>query len=335
MNQIVSPSRANLALLDDPLRAERQNFDQIPVVDFSRYRDGSNPLSVAKEIRWAFSNVGFIYLKGHGIPRELTNGAFSATRQFFALPDDAKNALHISKSGPTLRGYTGLFEENTNPEITRDLKEIFDVGLDSDGEPALFRGQTPWPELPGFQIAISRYLTAMVDLSALFLRAVALGLDLDEDFFEERRHDPIMIQRLLHYPSQTGMVDESLIGVGAHTDYGLMTILAQDSVGGLQVMNRAGTWVEAPPIDGTFVINIGDLMQRLTNDVYLANLHRVVNLSGQERYSLPCFVDSDPEAVFAPLEQFITPDRPAAYEPTTVLAHKSSRYAQSFGQPIG
>ena len=325
MNQIVTPRWTDIALLDDPLRAERQDFDRIPVVDLTRFRDGSDKQAVAKEIRWAFSNTGFLY----GVADTTIARAFAATRAFFALPEAEKNAVHIKRSGPTLRGYTGLFGENTNPGVTRDLKEIFDAGPDG-ATIAPFRGQTPWPALAGFQPAISDYLAAISALSETFLRAVAIGLDLPEDFFEERRRDPIMIQRLLHYPSQTGFIEESVIGIGAHTDYGLMTVLAQDAIGGLQVMNRSGHWIEAPPLDGTFVINIGDLMQRLTNDVYLANLHRVVNASGRERYSMPCFVDSDADAVFAPLPAFVTLARPAAYPPTTVLAHKSARYAASF-----
>jgi isopenicillin N synthase-like dioxygenase len=140
----------------------------------------------------------------------------------------------------------------------------------------------------------------------------------------------LVIQRLLHYPSQYGQIDERIIGIGAHTDYGLMTILAQDDVGGLQILNRAGNWVEVPPIPGTFTLNISDLVQRLTNDVYLANLHRVVNLSGRERYSLPCFIDCDFDAVIAPLESCITEDRPRAYDPVQCGHHKLSRYTASF-----
>ena len=330
MNQIVAPNRTDIAMLDDPLRAERQDFDRIPVVDLSAFRDGSDPEAVTKEIRWAFSNVGFLYLRGHGVPQQTVDAAFSATKDFFDLPEAEKSAVDIRTSGPTLRGYTGVFGENTNPGVTLDLKECYDAGPDRPDQFGPFRGMTPWPALPGFKDAIETYLSAVTDLSALFLEAVALGLGLDRTYFEAQRRDPIMIQRLLYYPSQTGFVDESVIGIGAHTDYGLMTVLAQDPVGGLQVMNRSGDWVEAPPIEGSFVINIGDLMQRLTNDVYLANLHRVVNVSGRERYSMPCFVDSDADAVFEPLDTFITPERPAAYGPTTVLAHKTARYAASF-----
>ncbi len=126
------------------------------------------------------------------------------------------------------------------------------------------------------------------------------------------------------------IVDESIIGIGAHTDYGNLTILAQDDVGGLQVMNRDGQWVEGTPIAGTFVINIGDLLQRLTNDRYLANLHRVVNASGRERYSIPFFIDADYDAEFAPLPSCVSQDNPARYEAVTCGAHKYGRFVQSY-----
>ncbi|WP_254604338.1 isopenicillin N synthase family oxygenase [Leisingera sp. ANG59] len=142
--------------------------------------------------------------------------------------------------------------------------------------------------------------------------------------------NPISIQRLLHYPPQTGRIAEGTIGIGAHTDYGNLTILAQDDVGGLQVMNRDGQWIEGTPIPGTFVINIGDLIQKLTNDLYLANLHRVVNTSGRERYSIPFFIDADYDAVFEPLESCIGPENPARYAPVTCGAHKFGRFVNSY-----
>ena len=141
---------------------------------------------------------------------------------------------------------------------------------------------------------------------------------------------PLAQLRLLHYPPQDGHVDRADIGIGAHSDYGALTILAQDDVGGLQVMNRDGDWVEASPLPGTFVINIGDLIQRLTNDIYLANLHRVVNVSGRERYSVPFFIDADFDAVFEPLPGCISDGNPKKYAAVVCGEHKYSRYLKSF-----
>jgi isopenicillin N synthase-like dioxygenase len=318
-------------LLDDPLRARRQEFDRIPQIDLSGLRDGSDPQGTAAAIRWACTHVGFFYIKGHGVPDRTVEDAFDGAHALFALSPAEKAALHIDRSGEALRGYTGPFEENTNPGVTRDYKECFDAGIERPGARGPFEGPNQWPPaLPGFRTAVEAYLDAMLGTATLTLEGIALSLDLPRDFFAAKMTRPLMIQRMIHYPSQSGFVEEGVIGIGAHTDYGLMTILAQDDVGGLQVMNRSGHWVEAPPIPGTFVVNIGGLMQRLTNDLYIANLHRVVNISGRERYSLPCFVDADPDAVIAPLDSCIPPDRPRAYEPVRVVDNKLTRYGPTF-----
>ncbi|MER9064409.1 2OG-Fe(II) oxygenase family protein [Mesorhizobium sp. M0698] len=170
----------------------------------------------------------------------------------------------------------------------------------------------------------------MVGLATKLLKGIAHSLDLPENYFENLMRDPISIQRLIHYPPQTGYVPEDSIGIGAHTDYGNLTILAQDDVGGLQVRNRDGDWVEGTPIHGTFIINIGDLIQRLTNDVYLANLHRVVNTSVGERYSIPYFIDADFNAIIEPLATCITNSNPLRYKPVTWGEHKLDRFAASY-----
>lgn len=319
-----------IAMLDDRLRAQRQDFDQIPVIDISGLADGSDRQAPARDIHWALSNVGFMYIKGHSVPDSLTQAAFDAARAFFALPDDKKMAVNIRQSGTALRGYTEMFGENTNPGVTQDYKECYDAGIEYPGLSGPFHGRNQWPDLAGFEQTISTYLQAMRDLSDTVLEGIAISLDLPRDYFAAKMTQPVMIQRLLHYPSQTGVIDERKIGIGAHTDYGLMTILAQDDVGGLQVMNRSGNWVEAPPIPGTFVLNISDLVQRLTNDAYIANLHRVVNVSGRQRYSMPCFVDCDYDAVIEPLPAFVTDTVPLAYAPVQCGLHKLSRYTASF-----
>lgn len=321
-----------IAKLDDALHAKRQSFDKIPVVDLAPLLDGSDPDKVAGEINWALANAGFMYVKNHGIADTVTENAFDQTRAFFDLPEAEKMALHVSRSGQTLRGYIEPFGENTDPEKTRDLKECYDLGPESEPDCPFF-GPNLWPEetrLPGFRAAVYHYHEEMKRLSMTILSGIARSLDLAPGYFEAKLKKPISIQRLLHYPPQTGIVDESIIGIGAHTDYGNLTILAQDDVGGLQVLNRDGQWVEGTPIPGTFVINIGDLLQRLTNDRYLANLHRVVNTSGRERYSIPFFIDADYDAEFAPLASCIDADNPARYEAVTCGAHKYARFVDSY-----
>lgn len=319
-------------MLADTLHATRQSFDQIPVVDLAPLIDGSNVQKVAKEIRWALANAGFMYVRNHGVSKTLVENAFERTRAFFDLPDEEKMKLHISRSGEALRGYIEPFGENTDPENTKDLKECFDIGPETEPNGPFF-GPNPWPDealVPGFRETIYGYHEEMKGLSMVILSGIARSLDLVPDFFDEKLRNPISIQRLLHYPPQTGKIDESIIGIGAHTDYGNLTILAQDDVGGLQVMNRDGVWVEGTPIPDTFVINIGDLVQRLTNDRYLANLHRVVNSSGRERYSIPFFIDADYDAVFGPLPSCVDASNPARYEPVSCGSHKFARFVDSF-----
>lgn len=324
-------SKDLVARLDDKLRAKRESFDRIPVVDVAPLLDGSGKQEVARQIRWALSNAGFMFVKNHGIAQGFVDEVFDATRRFFDLPIGRKMALHVSNSGVALRGYIEPFGENTDPGKTRDLKECFDIGPERAAPEGPFFGPNQWPEgFPEFRRLVYGYHQKMVELSKTLLRGIALSLDLPETHFEGLMKDPISIQRLLHYPPQNGQVSEDIIGIGAHTDYGNLTILAQDDVGGLQVMNRDGDWIEGTPIRGHFVINIGDLIQKLTNDIYLANMHRVVNTSGRERYSIPFFIDADYDAVIAPLPSCVSAANPQRYPPVTCGAHKFGRFAASY-----
>lgn len=322
--------------LNDRLSAKRERFNRIPVVDLGPLLDGSDKQSVAKAINWALSNSGFMYVKNHGISSNLVSDVFGITRKFFGLSMDEKMELHVSRSDVALRGYIEPFGENTDPTKTKDLKECFDIGPERAALEGPFFGPNQWPDsMPEFQRLTYEYHEKMVQLSQRLLEGIAISLDLPENYFQPLMQSPISIQRLLHYPPQTGKIDESIIGIGAHTDYGNLTVLAQDDVGGLQVMNREGDWIEATPIPDTFIINIGDLIQRLTNDVYLANLHRVINTSGRERYSIPFFIDADYDAVFDPLESCVGPDNPARYEPVTCGSHKFARFSASYAHLAG
>lgn len=319
------------ALLDDALRARRESFDRIPVIDLGPLRDGSDPRAVARAIRAALSSAGFMYLRNHGVAPAVVEDAFAAARAFFDLPEAEKMALHIRHSGPALRGYIEIHGENTDPGRTLDLKECIDLGPEAPEPATPFFGPNPWPAaLPGFRAAATGYHDTMLALARQVLSGIALSLELPADHFEAMLTRPISILRMLHYPPQTGRIDSREIGIGAHTDYGNLTILAQDDVGGLQVMNRDGDWIAAPPIPGTFVVNIGDLIQRLTNDRYLANLHRVVNASGRQRYSIPFFLDADFDAVIAPLDSCVDAATPRRYEPVTCGAHKWGRFKASY-----
>ena len=318
---------------DDRLHAKRVIFSQIPVIDLDPLLAGIGSLDdMAGDIHWALSNVGFMYIKNHGVTAGLTKHAFDAATRFFALPIEDKMNLHIDNSGEALRGYTEIFGENTDPEHTKDLKEVFDLGREAqNGKVRPFFGPNQWPEtLPEFESVMVNYHNELMILARNLMRAIALSLGLPKGYFDPMQKEPVTIQRVLHYPSQQNLTDDSIIGIGAHTDYGCLTILAQDMIGGLQIMNRDGVWIEASPKEDTFVINIGDMMQRLTNDVYLANIHRVINTTGLERYSMPFFYDVDFDTVFEPLENCITPENPPRYDPIVCGEHKWSRYVKTF-----
>jgi isopenicillin N synthase-like dioxygenase len=170
----------------------------------------------------------------------------------------------------------------------------------------------------------------MEGLGRKLMQAFALALGLEETYFDHWLNWPMTTLGLLHYPPQTGRITEAQIGAGAHSDYGVLTMLAQDDAGGLQVRNASGDWIDAPPVPGSFVVNIGDMMERWTNGVFTSTLHRVVNVSGQERYSLPYFFDPDFNAEVVCLETCLAPGETPKYPPTTSGQHLLDMINASF-----
>jgi isopenicillin N synthase-like dioxygenase len=157
-----------------------------------------------------------------------------------------------------------------------------------------------------------------------------LALGLEEGYFDHWLNTPMTTLGLLHYPPQLGRITQAQIGAGAHSDYGCLTMLAQDAAGGLQVRNASGDWVDAPPVPGSFVVNIGDMMERWTNGVFTSTLHRVVNVSGLERYSLPYFFDPDFNAEVVCLQTCLAPGETPKYPPTTSGRHLLDMISASF-----
>ncbi|KAJ7681526.1 Clavaminate synthase-like protein [Mycena rosella] len=295
------------------------SFEQIPVIDLNdaASRDPATRRALADQIRDACVNVGFFYVKNHPVPEDAIAGAINAAGEFFALPTPAKLALDIHKS-TSFKGYTALLGENTDPEGRGDLHEGFDIGWEQPAAGPM-SGANVWPPdaaLPGFRARVLAYYHAAVELGQSLFPLFALALDLPETFFDDKTTTPAAIMRLLHYPPQQPAVDDDgrVIGIGAHTDYECFTILWQDAAGGLQVQNADGKWIDAVPIPGTFVINLGDQFARWTNDVFKSTVHRVTNRSGRERYSMPLFFGTDYDVPLEPLPSCVSPDRPARYE---------------------
>ncbi|MEV4533504.1 2-oxoglutarate and iron-dependent oxygenase domain-containing protein [Asanoa sp. NPDC049518] len=273
---------------------------RLPVIDVGPLRSGGDPDGVAREIESACRDTGFFYVTGHGIPGELLARLDAAARAFFALPEPEKLAIAMRHAGPAWRGYFPLGGELTAGRP--DHKEGIYFGEElADGDPRTglpLHGRNLFPagELRG---AVLEYIAALTGLAQDVMRGVARSLDLPADYFASGyTRVPTVLFRIFHYPPQPPDTDEW--GVGEHTDYGLLTLLAQDPNGGLAVRTPGG-WVDAPPLPGTFVCNIGDMLERLTGGWYRSTLHRVRNVSGNERLSYPFFFDPDFLAEVPPL----------------------------------
>lgn len=275
----------------------------IPSLDLSRPVDELGP-----ELDAALQDVGFVTVRNHGIPTEITDRYFDAMRAFFALPLADKEAIAIANS-PCHRGYVGLGGEALDGALGNDddaigtaaagdLKETLDTGIEHPpdhpevvaGTP--LHGPNQWPALSGFREAVEAYRAAVVDVSERMHQVMAVGLGLPADYFADLPGDDMYFLRLIHYPPQSAATPgPGQWGCGAHTDYGTLTVLADDGVGGLQVQMRSGEWIDVAVPAGELVVNIGDLMAIWTNDRWVSNPHRVVNPPGVDRYSSPLFVD--------------------------------------------
>ncbi|MEQ8354442.1 MAG: 2-oxoglutarate and iron-dependent oxygenase domain-containing protein [Kiloniellaceae bacterium] len=327
--------------LEKGLRGERVALKEIPIIDFGPFLTGdlTERREVAEAIGAACRNIGFFYLANHGISEALVARSFAEAKRFFERPMEEKLAIDIEKS-PCHRGYFKMGGENLDPAKQKtggDLKEGIKIGRDLGADHPLVRAGTPlhgpnlWPlDLPGWQGAMQSYFDALTGLGKQIMHAFALTLNIDECFFDRLLTDPMTTLGPLHYPPQHGTISEKQLGAGAHTDFGCLTILAQDANGGLQVKNAAGRWIDATPLPGTFVINIGDMMARWTNDLFASTQHRVINVSGAERYSIPFFFDPNFHAEVAALPSCTGPGIPPKFAPTTSGQHLLDRIDATF-----
>jgi len=311
----------------------------IPVVDVSGLadRDPDVRLSTAAALGRACEDVGFLSVVGHGIPQGVIDDAFATARRFFALPLERK-AVTTLTDGVLNRGYDGVASQQLDPDAgAADLKEVWDIGLDLPGDHPLvaagtpMHGPNPWPDdMRWFRAPVEAFYDAARALTERLLAGMALALGLDEHAFRPFHRVPIATMRLLHYPPRPTELLEGQLGAGAHTDWGAVTVLAQDDVGGLQVLDRDGTtWVDVPPMPGAFVVNIGDLMARWTNDRYRSTVHRVVPPEGRDRYSVVFFMDLDHHATIEVLPTCVPAGELPRYGPTTAGEHLLAKFRAS------
>ncbi len=298
--------------------------DSLPIIDLAPLVTGQpgGMEQVARELGRAAREIGFFYIRGHGIDPALIGSVFDASHAFFAQPTDVKMKL-TEGFFESNRGYVPMKGESLDPTKPADLKEAYNIGLDLaaddprivSGEP--FRAVNQWPPIDGWRKTMLAYFDAVWTLGRRLHQAIAIDLGAAPDFFEDKLDAPMATLRLLHYPPHPPAAEAGQAGAGTHTDYGNVTILLPDDVGGLEVQRRDGAWIKAPTIPGAFVCNIGDCLMRWTNDTYVSTPHRVVNDSGRERYSIAFFLDPNPDATVACLPSCESPATPAKYPPVS------------------
>jgi isopenicillin N synthase-like dioxygenase len=308
----------------------------IPVIDVAPLVSGSaeGAQAVAKALGQACRDVGFFYISGHGVSPTLMKRVFDTSAAFFTGPASIREAVSFSGPGDN-RGYIRLGGETLDPGKPPDVKEAFNIGLElppDDPEMlarAPFRAANLWPDMPDFRDTMLDYFNQVWRLGRDLHRGFALDLGLAPDYFETRLDRPNATLRLLHYPQSAVPLSDGQLGAGVHTDYGNVTLLATDAVGGLMVQDRSGRWLDAPVIPDTFVCNIGDCLMRWSNDVYVSTPHKVVN-PGKDRYSVAFFLDPNPDAVVACLPTCVSADRPAKYAPITGAEFLRSRLEPTY-----
>ncbi|WP_278534732.1 isopenicillin N synthase family dioxygenase [Delftia acidovorans] len=310
----------------------------IPLIDLtgSFSEDFADKKAVAWEIHKACRETGFFYIKNHGIPEGMIQAQLECARQFFSLPQEDKIKLNVAHS-PSMRGYEPMAIQALDDGSRPDFKEGFMAGIDglqaytTNGE---FNSLNQWPKSnPEIRVQVEAYIQAMTGLGKHLLGMLALSLELPEGYFSDGLDNPMITTRLLHYPPQPRVGDGNQIGAGAHTDWGMITMLLQDDVGGLEVRNADGEWIRAPHIPNTFIINLGDMVPVLTRGIYRSNMHRVLNLNPERhRYSVPTFFDPSYHYRIKPLAHFEGAQE-FSQEERTVGEHIAKMYAKTYGDP--
>ncbi|MEO7323800.1 MAG: 2-oxoglutarate and iron-dependent oxygenase domain-containing protein [Dokdonella sp.] len=296
---------------------------RIPTLDIRRYE--SDRAAFVAELGAAYREWGFAGIRGHGIAQPLIDGAYEAFRQFFALPADVKMQYHVKGSGGA-RGYTPFGIETAKDSKYPDLKEFWHIGREIPRTSKYAEVMAPnlWPrEVPSFHEFGYGMFAALDALGSRVLRALALHIDLPEAYFDDKTNFGNSILRPIHYPPITAS-DVPNVRAGAHEDINLITLLVGASAQGLEVRSHAGEWVPFTADADTIVVNIGDMLQRLTNHVYPSTTHRVVNPPGDNarkpRYSVPFFLHPNPDFMIDVLPSCTSAANPSRY-PQAISSH--------------
>jgi isopenicillin N synthase-like dioxygenase len=319
------------------------SFEKIPIIDISSLVDvHDKPKSVrktVKEIGNACKNVGFFYVKNHQISQNHIDAVIPAMQEFFNLPIEEKMKIHIGKSD-IFRGYTPLGKEITNAKY--DWHECVDFGPDLEpSHPEVIAGEqlvgpNQWPEnQPNFREVLERHWDLTIVLGRRITEGLAMSLGLENNFFAPYMSKSHSFMRIVNYPPYRKKQEENVgDGIGAHIDYGFLTILLQDNLGGLEVKNTDNEWLSAPIIPGTFLINIGHMIQRWTNDYYKATVHRVIPPEHETRCSLPFFFEPNFDTIVVPLDKFCSKDNPPRYEPFHFGDYVERTFGTSYSETL-
>lgn len=308
----------------------------IPVVDIAPLRDGTDPQGVARQLHAASQGLGFIYVTGHGIPTTLSDTARRRAYDFFRADPALKESVRVSDRH---RGWIARGGAKMQDDAKADLKESFvwgwqdQAGVTPEDHP--LRGRNRWPAfLPELETDAMAYFHAAHGVAHDLMRGFALGLGLGADFFLVSSDRPLSRASFVYYPAQPEDMGADQFGVGPHTDFGVLTVLCQDDVGGLQVEDVNGEWLQAPPIPGSLIVNVADLLARWTAGAYKSTPHRVVNSSDRERLSLVLAFDPNPDTVIDPRAVFGRAVD-GAEQPITCGDYLVWRFGKAFGYRKG
>lgn len=304
----------------------------IPTVDLSKFVNGSaeDRAAFISTLGAAFEDVGFVAVKNHGIPENLIEQLYDDVKTFFSLPVDAKRRYEIPGLAGQ-RGYTAFGKESAKQSQVADLKEFWQFGQTVTDNDSV---KDEYPDNPNVQEVDSFYNTSVTSYSAFeesgghLLKAIALYLKLPENYFDDKIHNGNSILRCIHYPPITSEPN-SAIRAEQHEDINLITLLVGASAEGLQLLNRQDEWVAITAMPGEIVVNVGDMLQRLTNNKLRSTTHRVVNppkeLWGTSRFSIPFFLHPRSEMDLTCLDFCIDEQTPLAYEPITAGEYLDER----------
>jgi len=312
----------NRALSGTPTRTAVANLPIIDLSPFRRENGHDERMRTARELRCACIDIGFFYVIGHGFTQPELNSVLTQGRRFFALPFEEKmKALSLDVDMP---GYvrTGGIDPEKNRDKVVDIKERYSMSRElmpgEQARPDSRTGRSQWPSrelLPEFEPTMKAYIARLRGVADALNHAFALSLNLPEDYFDRDYRYPGMSLMLNFYPPvDPAKLKATQWSFSPHADYTAFTILLQDSSGGLQARNAAGDWIDVPPKDGTFVVNVGNLLARWTNDLYTSTLHRALHVGNDPRISGAFFVYPDSRAVVRCLETCQAPGNPPRYE---------------------